>query len=382
MNDYNNNPTIPDRVIFLDGIRGWASLMVLFSHLVIFFLSNSIREFQPWIFAIVSDGNLAIFIFFVLSGFVLTVGFEQSGKREIITALALRRYPRLAIPVAATCLLAYVLAQFDLFYNIEAGNLSGNQWLTGFYRFPTDITGCLKFAFYDVFTHYDGERTYNPVLWTMGIELWASFVVFSIAALVLHLKNRVYVLCVILVYLILVNNIYYLPFVCGICLSISYRTIALRFSKQVHYLTPFLLLFVVYYSCSTLRGGLFGLPALPRNDFLSIMCSSAIIFMAATHVHIRRFFENKLSRYLGSISFPLYLTHFLVLCSFSSYLLVQLHSSQWGADYARIIIFVLSLAVCIVVAHLFRHIERFSIQFARHFSILLMPGRHQTAGSD
>ena len=104
-------PLEPDRAQFLDGIRGWASLMVLFGHLAVFFLANSIQEFQPWIFGIMTDGNLAIFIFFVLSGFVLTIGYVQKGEREIIVALSLRRYLRLVIPVVCTCLLAYLVVR-------------------------------------------------------------------------------------------------------------------------------------------------------------------------------------------------------------------------------------------------------------------------------
>ena len=302
-------PLEPDRAQFLDGIRGWASLMVLFSHLAVFFLANSIQEFQPWIFGIMTDGNLAIFIFFVLSGFVLTIGYVQKGEREIIVALSLRRYLRLVIPVVCTCLLAYLVAQNGLFFNREAGVLSKNTWLVEFYNFQTDILGCLKFATFGVFTYFDSAKSYNPVLWTMSIELWGSFVVFSIAALVLHLKRRAIILAMILLYLVLVNNIYYLPFVCGICISISYKKLMDRYSKIIFFAAPFLLALVVYYSCSTLRGVLFGLSAMPRTDLLNIVAASILVLAGGTHVGTRNFFQNRLSRYLCSISFPLYLTY-------------------------------------------------------------------------
>lgn len=364
----------PDRAHFLDGIRGWASLMVLFSHLVVFFLANSIKEFQPWIFGILTDGNLAIFIFFVLSGFVLTLGYVQKSEHKIIVALALRRYPRLTIPIVCTCILVYLLAQNGLFFNREAGLLTKNTWLVEFYNFQTDILGCLKFATFGVFTYFDSTKSYNPVLWTMGIELWGSFVVFSIAALVLHLKKRAIILAIILLYLVLVNNIYYLPFVCGVCISIGYKNMLNKYSKIILYASPFLMALVVYYSCSTLRGGLFGLPALPRTDLLSIVASSIIVWVGATHVGIRNFFQNGLSRYLGSISFPLYLTHFVVLCSFSSYLLIKIQPFGWGAESSNMMIFGLSLVVCILVAHLFRYVETFAIQTARRISTVLMQG--------
>ena len=74
-------------------------MMVLFSHLVLFFLANSVPVLQGWWFAFISDGNLAVFIFFVLSGFALSVGYIETEKTSVLTSLALRRYSRLAIPI-------------------------------------------------------------------------------------------------------------------------------------------------------------------------------------------------------------------------------------------------------------------------------------------
>lgn len=361
-----------DRAVFLDGIRGWASLMVLFSHLVVFFLANTIPELKPWIFGIATDGNLAIFIFFVLSGFVLSIGYVQTGKRGIITALAIRRYARLAIPIVCTVFFAYLLLEFDLFYNIEAGNLSSNTWISGFYTFSPDLLNSMKFALYGVFTYWDGALSYNPVLWTMSIELWGSFVVFSICALVLNLRKRMLILVFILIYLYAVNNIYYLPFVCGICIAIFHHQPNKKIAKYVSFLSPIILGLVVYYSCSTMRGGIFGLPAMPRNDTLNILVATAVVFVASCTPLVRNFFQNRLSRYLGSISFPLYLTHFLVLCSFSSFMLIKLQKMGFSPERSNVINCFASLFICILTAHLFRYIESFAIRTARKLSDLIM----------
>ncbi len=365
-------PAEQGRAIFVDGIRGWASLMVLFSHLVVFFFSNSIPALKPWIFGVAADGDLAIYIFFVLSGFALSIGYVQTGKLQILTALALRRYVRLAIPIVSTIFCAYLLLEFGLFYNIEAGKLSGNVWPLDFYTFPPDLFNSMKFALYGVFTYWDASLSYNPVLWTMSIELWGSFVVFSICALVLHLRTRMLILGVILFYFYLMNNYYYLPFISGICIAIFYHNPNEKIARTISYLSPMLLGLVIYYSGSTMRGALFDIPVIPRSGNLNVLAASVLVFVVLCTPILRTFFQNRLSRYLGSISFPLYLTHFLIICSFSSFVLIKLQRMGFSTVQGNAINCVMSLVFCMVVAHFFRPVEAFAIQTARKFSDVLM----------
>lgn len=54
-------------------------------------------------------GTLAVAIFFVLSGFVLSIGFFKTGDQNIVKKLATGRYLRLMLPAFASVLLALVL---------------------------------------------------------------------------------------------------------------------------------------------------------------------------------------------------------------------------------------------------------------------------------
>ena len=91
------------RKTYLDGLLGWAALIVLFGHLGPVFL---IAKYKMYVMSFFMDGELAVHVFFVLSGFVLSIGFFESGKRIILKELLIRRYPRLAVPVVLSCLLA------------------------------------------------------------------------------------------------------------------------------------------------------------------------------------------------------------------------------------------------------------------------------------
>lgn len=362
------------RVLFLDGMRGWASLMVLFSHLAVFFLANTVPGLKNWLFGFLSDGNFAVFIFFVLSGFALSINFIQTGKIAGLTSLALRRFLRLAIPIFFSALLAFLLMRLNLYFNAVAGAITGNAWTAQFFNFQTSLAGLLKFSFYDVFFHHNADASFNPALWTMSIELWGSFLVFSLCALFMRLRSRVLILGIIMVYLAIENNIWYLPFVSGMLLALVHTNYALTLNRYFQYLAPILIALVVYYSASTMRGGIFGLPAMPRGDFLNILAASALLLSATCTRQIKRFFENRLSQYLGRISFSLYLTHFMVLCSFSSYLQVKLEHLNWGwsREWKSALIFLASMVACIGVAHFFQHAENFAIAVTRKFSKLMM----------
>lgn len=370
-----------NRVVFLDGIRGWASLMVLLSHLLVFFLANNVPGLKGWFFGFASDGNLAVFIFFVLSGFALSTGYLTTGRLDVLTSQALRRYLRLALPILFSSLMLLVVWKSGFLFNQSAGMMSGNAWTTKFYQFETGFLGCLKFALYDVFFRYDGATSYNPALWTMAIELWGSFVVFSICALVMQLRTRLLVLGVCIAYLVVVNNIWYLPFVCGLAIALLHRRYGLLPGRLSNIAALLIAAFVVYYSASTMRGGLFGLPAMPRGDLLNIAAACGVVVLAACNPLARRFFENRVSRYLGKISFSLYLTHFLVLCSFSSYLMLQIDGLGIKGETASAINFAASLLVCLLVAQAFCYVENFSIRTARRFSDWMM-GKSRPAEID
>lgn len=356
-------------MVFLDGLRGWAALMVVLSHLLVFFVGSASQAYKGWYWAFPTDGNLAVFIFFVLSGFALSIGYIQTGRLSILTALCVRRYLRLAIPILCASLLAYALHAGGLLYNVDAGRAHGNQWLANFYTFAPGLFDSIRFSLYDVFTHRDAARSYNPILWTMPVELYGSFVIFAVCALLMHLKKRLFFVGALMLYFILTKNIYYLSFICGLAIALCYHHRDKPVFRKLRLALPLLGIAVVYYSTVSLRGQGLSVSHIARADFLSIAAASGMVFVAAFYAPFRRFLESPLSRYLGSISFPIYLTHFIVICSFSSGMLLFLNASEFGHGERAVHMTVLaSLLVCFTIAHFFRHVETLSIVVARRFS--------------
>jgi peptidoglycan/LPS O-acetylase OafA/YrhL len=115
-----------------ESLRGLACIAVVFSHLLgtfypqlHSFYESELPKFElaetiynsPFTF--LYSGTGAVFIFFVLSGYVLTLSSLKSTdyfKRFKVSIV--KRYPRLAIPALFSCLLMYLCLQVNEPYRV------------------------------------------------------------------------------------------------------------------------------------------------------------------------------------------------------------------------------------------------------------------------
>jgi len=355
------------RVAFLDGMRGWASLMVVFSHLLPCFLAITTPFYRHWYLTFLSDGNFAVYIFFVLSGFALSIRFLQTGNARIPVELALRRYPRLTLPIFVSCALAFALMKLHWFFNVAASVPARSEdWLGTFYRFEPNLAHFLKFSLYNVFFNYDIARSYNQVLWTMSVEFYGSLLVFLLCLMFPYLRSPWAVLGILAGVMALANSSM-LPFVLGLMIAMSFQSETRRVrDSSPGALIASLALIVATAAYSTIS--LKGFPTVHdievRPTFPSTIFAAVFVFGVSISARVRGFFSNALSRYLGSISFPLYLTHLLVICSLTSFLFLH------GINVH--LVFLASLAACLLSATLFRYVERAAIRLARVCSNVLM----------
>lgn len=78
--------------------------------------------------------------------------------------------------------------------------------------------------------------------------------------------------------------------------------------------------------------------------------SSLIIFAIMTNSRIYRGLNNTLCNYLGVFSFPLYLVHTLVICSFSSFVYIFFKQSIDSHGLAALLFFGLTFITSIAVS--------------------------------
>src|SRR5207248_2887967 len=178
---------------YLDGLRGWAALITVIGHVEFWFEPAA----APRGYGLLTDlfnsspvgvfSYIAVTVFFVISGFALSYPILTSS-RPIATVLnmACVRYFRLTIPIVVSTAFAVALYVLGAYCNAEAGDLSGSPWFAQWYvlsdSVPNDTPpGFLLFSLFDVYFRYrSGHQTWNPVLWTMSIELIGSFSLFAV----------------------------------------------------------------------------------------------------------------------------------------------------------------------------------------------------------
>lgn len=334
-----------EKIKYLDGLRGVAAFIVVLWHVALIFLPAialgagfpaHFGDLEYWVkwspLNILYNGNFAVYVFFVLSGYVLTQGYFAGGDNAIISSGACRRYIRLAIPVLFSVLFAYLFLKQGWLYNVRLSIATGNPWLSSFWNFTPDLFGAIHYALWDVFIN--SNQIYNPVLWTISSEFFGSLLVFALALLFGKLRNRwiYYLLTAILCW-----NTNFLPFIIGLCLADLNNSPGLEkyrlgdkrpVSKAI--LIALLGVAVLFGSYPYSYGpnyasGLWSLLGSGDFNLLTHTAGAALILYALLNSSLlQRIFGSKIPAYLGRISFSMYVTHLIILCSLTSFLAIAL----------------------------------------------------------
>ncbi len=186
------SPPEKNRFAYLDGLRGWAALLVVFHHGIIaqdfgLFTGQQIDSRGTWDMWIAgtpfspfaTGGSLTVCIFFALSGFVLAHAYSRS--RQSWLALAGRRYARLGLPMLAGCLLAWMLLSLGLMRSQPAALITHSSWLGGQFDQQPDLLAAITEPIQlFVGSFPSSSREYDSALWTMPIEADGSLVLMTI----------------------------------------------------------------------------------------------------------------------------------------------------------------------------------------------------------
>ena len=182
------------KLVQLEALRGLAAFIVVAWHFLWAFdpaRIGIVDGFDPSSAMLGSvsfasiDGPAAVTLFFVLSGFVLPLGFFRSGRTELVVRATAKRWLRLVCLVMLAVLLSWLLFRFGLYRHREAAQISQSAWLGTFGGShpqegfaPSLFSAVLEGSLFAFLREPD---MYNPVLWTMHHEFLGSFVTFFLA---------------------------------------------------------------------------------------------------------------------------------------------------------------------------------------------------------
>lgn len=370
----------------LEGLRGIAAIMVVIFHFLQGFFAVTIyglgspkapvqhMRFEDNLYgsplAVLFSGTFAVAIFFVLSGFVLSIGFFKTRRPDIIKKLAFKRYPRLMLPALASILLCWLVLKLGFSHTADASAITNSGWLLDRWNFDPSFLGALKDGVWTIFTT-SAPNHYNHVLWTMGIEFAGSFIVFGAVLLFAESRLRWWLYGVLLV-VVAMLNIWLAGFVIGMVFADLYAQGYLVYKQRKKVVLAGLLalaLFLGGYPRAGVGDTIYRYFKVPHLgiDFQSlymIVGASILIYLVLTTKSFATFLQHKRISVLGKYTFSLYLVHSLVLFSFTAAIFIAL-SGHMGYNRAAFLSFAASVPVIVVLTWAFeRYIDAPSVKFA------------------
>jgi peptidoglycan/LPS O-acetylase OafA/YrhL len=374
---------MPNRYANLDGLRGIAALIVVSLHCIIAFdpalysglPADSHGQWDITIsglpFLLPLAGDYSVCIFFALSGFVLAHSFSRT--RLDAPALAVKRYVRLGLPILAACLFSWALLANGLMFNHAAAETTESSWLDSHMRQAPSLPMAFHEGTYGSLLALPNARTYDPVLWTMGIEFMGSILMIAIFALLRRLGDRRGIRglpgATFLMLGLLGYGFFLGLFAFGAAMyHVNLRARLERIPRLHLVMLPVLILgiFLGTVPYSAARGSFldtlvsyafvsdqsawqFAYPAwlgLDGESFWHAVGALLTLLAADAWGPLRRLLSHPLSQFLGRISFPLYLVHLPILFSAGCGIFLLCLSIKIGFAAAV----VLSVAVFVLIA--------------------------------
>ncbi|MFF1574245.1 acyltransferase family protein [Leifsonia sp. NPDC058292] len=377
----------PDRFVALDGLRGVAALIVLFSHLSLTLAPVSDiwivpRDVHPatwsatwWLTStplqLVVGGPQAVLIFFVLSGLVVALPVLRRTDFDWVAYYA-RRILRLWLPVAASVVLALLLVtlvdqsrddQSSLW--VKASSVHQPSWAT--------IVSSFDLLF--------GNISLNNPLWTIHWELAFSLFLPVFVAVAVLTRRWWWITLLATLPLVMagvflsLTPLQFLPvFLVGTVLAVKLDDLRAWVARRSRvWLTLVgsavavisLILLGLHWSTWAIIGGAPRFQTITKG--LEYVGAAGLVLLAAVWSPAIRLLSTGLFRWLGRISFSLYLVHVPIIIAIAS---------LFGRESTALRL-VLSAVIALVVAELFtRFVEAPSHRLSKKTGLLVTSAMH------
>ena len=361
------------RLHALDGIRGLAALMVVFTHIngIAYTQTlpdpSSIDDPLTWFSwaaqtAVLASGTQAVFVFFLLSGIVITLPVLKHRDYDWF-AYYPRRLVRLYLPSIASLVLSALLV---LSIHRDPARVDPDGWLVG--------TNIVSFSFREFaaeLTLFDNSFLYNGPLWSILWEVLFSCLLPLFAVIAIFVR-RWWLLAIVGCFAVNVYSGYFgllAPeilsiFLIGCILAVRLDRvrdlgIALHRRWWSWIVTAVLLLAAL----GLLLTRVLLPPEILAHRAVMVITSAGwllgcliIVLLGLTSPGAIRILSNRVVQWLGTISFSLYLVHVPVLATLG----FLVGDKQWP------LVLAIGLPLCLVVAYgFYRFVEGPSHRLSR-----------------
>ena len=372
----------------LDGIRGLASIFIVFSHIAQLYLpyliygnetiihskyENILLEFP---FTIFYNGNSMIHIFFILGGFISVLSCKKIIEKSFMKK-CVKRYVRLVIPILITTFIVYIILNTSGFIYNSIDSYTFNTSINA----PNEnmsVLNLIKYSFFDIFVYGDifkkSVLSYNHVLWTIKIEFISSIIIYFVCRIIYN-KDYLRILCFIAIIALLPNEnkeFYASYFIGAIMAELIDRLKEFNKYKFIKLVTLFfglLLLGYPYVAKSIIYRNFPN--KIINNKFLGVTDIHSlahligvilIVFVLLNSEQLKSFFSRKEFEFIGGLSYSIYLLHWIMLLSIVPLLLI-LFKGKVNYGLNLLISTVIFFAVLIPSSMLLKKVSDFVFKF-------------------
>lgn len=374
--------------IALEALRGMAAISVVLGHSWVTFYAPGV-PMLPQLLHILVNGAGAVVFFFVLSGYVLTKRFVETENYRSLANSVLKRWFRLLGPVTLSFLISAALFRFSLYHYKEMADYLHSPWLRMFgYSIPDTMDfhpsfhdALVQGAFYTFF--YPDHHYYNSPVGTIYFESLGSFLIFGLAFAAVLVRKAGFWLAI--AFLICAGwgasfyNAYYTAFVAGLAMSVV-------FHRRDWHVPPIVsgtaILIALYLFNLATPDGLFAWVRLlgnspDRDTYICVAASVLLIVGVERNTPVHRILSTRAGAFLGRLSFPIYLVHFLVMCSLGCYTWLTLQHT-YGRHAAMLAIPVTFVGSVIVALPIIRFDRWWTANVNRIAASIIPPRRIST----
>lgn len=356
-----------EKLNFIDGLKGTGALIVYLCHFAFAFYfalyslnpanSHTAGNLEIAIgrtpLNILYNGNFAVQLFFVTSGFVLCIRYFREHNRKELAKSAVKRYFRLMVPILFVSTVIFFLMKAGLYQNPEAAVLAkSEEWFAGFNNFEPGYSHTLREAVLGCFLF--GHNYFNGVLWTVKYLFQGALLVYALAALFGDKKYRYWIYAAGAILLLPTD---YAGFLIGFlfCDIVYTKPELLKRLEGIRGLSMLCLVVGVYLGSypsvgSRLEGSIYGF--LPVLSVLYHRIGAALIVYAVlTSGSLKKLFGSRFFVKFGEISFSWYLLHFPVIAVCSSAFLLRFYG-QMNYHLLMLLDFVLTTGIVWILSRL------------------------------